>query len=86
MSKEKYIVFVFCGLDKEYCNFPGRIDNGRVLVVGKFGLYDYRNQLKRFSHNQKIIFECDRGFGLSHGPTGKTCRNGLWLPAADNPE
>ncbi|ODN01859.1 Locomotion-related protein Hikaru genki [Orchesella cincta] len=77
-----------CNRDEEklYCGFPGRIENGRVLIVGKLGLYDYRNQLKTFSHNQKIIFECDEGFALAHGPSGKTCRNGLWLPAADNPE
>lgn len=30
-----------------YCSFPGTIDNGKVLLVGNMGLYDYRPYVKK---------------------------------------
>lgn len=69
-----------------YCDAPGSIENGKALLVGELGLYDYRNQLQRFMHNQKVIFECDEGFTLIDGPQEKICRNGLWFPAVGEPK
>ncbi|ODN01862.1 Locomotion-related protein Hikaru genki [Orchesella cincta] len=69
-----------------YCDAPGSVENGKALLVGDLGLYDYRNQLQRFMHNQKVIFECDEGFTLIDGPQEKICRNGLWFPAVSEPK
>lgn len=30
-----------------YCQFPGYIEHGKVLLVGNMGLYDYRPYVKK---------------------------------------
>ena len=57
-----------------YCPFPGYITNGRVLLVGNMGLYDYRPYVKRIRNDRQIMFDCKKGFMLEQGgPKGATC-------------
>ncbi|XP_068247282.1 sushi, von Willebrand factor type A, EGF and pentraxin domain-containing protein 1-like isoform X1 [Palaemon carinicauda] len=63
-----------------YCPFPGYLTNGRVLLVGNMGMYDYRPYVKKVRNNRQIRYECNRGFYLSEGPPGATCIAGRWSP------
>jgi len=63
-----------------YCPFPGFIENGKVLLVGHMGMYDYRPYVKKVTNNKQILFECDRGYHLDNGPPGATCVDGQWSP------
>lgn len=38
-----------------YCPFPGYLENGKVLLVGNMGLYDYRPYVKKVNY-QKYVF------------------------------
>ncbi|VVC93465.1 unnamed protein product [Leptidea sinapis] len=38
-----------------FCPFPGYIENGKVLLVGNMGLYDYRPYVKKVVNNKQII-------------------------------
>ncbi|ODN03359.1 Sushi, von Willebrand factor type A, EGF and pentraxin domain-containing protein 1 [Orchesella cincta] len=69
-----------------FCKFPGSIPNGRVLLVGNMGLYDYRNYVTKVANNRQIMFECDKGFVLADGPIGKTCIRGEWSPKIETPK
>ena len=62
-----------------YCPFPGSLINGRVLLVGHMGLYDYRPYVKKVPNKKQIAFECDKGF-YAVGPAGATCVDGHWSP------
>lgn len=69
-----------------FCKYPGSIANGKVLLVGNMGLYDYRNYVTKVANNRQITFDCDKGYVLSSdGPLGKTCIHGEWSPKADPP-
>eukprot|EP00095_Tigriopus_kingsejongensis_P012471 maker-scaffold323_size206388-snap-gene-0.12 protein:Tk12471 transcript:maker-scaffold323_size206388-snap-gene-0.12-mRNA-1 annotation:"hypothetical protein HELRODRAFT_189328" len=59
-----------------YCPFPGYIDNGKVLLVGNMGLYDYRPYVRKVMNNRQILFECGKGYKLDDGPPGATCVDG----------
>lgn len=61
------------------CDYPGNITNGRVLLVGHMGKYEYRRYVQPVSHNDHIQFECDKHFRLV-GASGSTCVNGQWSP------
>lgn len=63
-----------------YCPFPGYIDNGKVLLVGNMGLYDYRPYVRKVMNNRQILFECGKGHKLDDGPPGATCVDGRWSP------
>lgn len=63
-----------------YCPFPGTIENGRVLLVGHMGMYDYRPYVRKVTNKKQIMFECDRGFFVT-GPSGATCVDGSWSPS-----
>ncbi|XP_055680814.1 uncharacterized protein LOC129788622 isoform X2 [Lutzomyia longipalpis] len=63
-----------------YCSFPGYIPNGKVLLVGNMGLYDYRPYVRKIINNKQIMYDCDKGYVLSEGPVGATCIGGLWRP------
>ncbi|XP_045513614.1 uncharacterized protein LOC123707539 isoform X2 [Pieris brassicae] len=63
-----------------FCPFPGYIENGKVLLVGNMGLYDYRPYVKKVVNNKQIMYECDRGYVLSEGAPGATCVGGHWSP------
>lgn len=63
-----------------YCPFPGTIENGRVLLVGHMGMYDYRPYVRKVTNKKQIVFECDRGFFVT-GPSGATCVDGSWSPS-----
>ncbi|CAK1543665.1 unnamed protein product [Leptosia nina] len=63
-----------------FCPFPGYIENGKVLLVGNMGLYDYRPYVKKVVNNKQIMYECDRGYVLTEGPPGATCVGGHWSP------
>ncbi|RWS31978.1 Sushi: von Willebrand factor type A: EGF and pentraxin domain-containing protein 1-like protein [Leptotrombidium deliense] len=62
-----------------YCPFPGFLDNGRVLLVGHMGSYDYRPYVRKVSNNRQIVYECEKGFFVK-GATGATCVAGQWSP------
>ncbi|XP_037777143.1 complement receptor type 2-like isoform X1 [Penaeus monodon] len=63
-----------------YCPFPGEVANGRVLLVGNMGMYDYRSYVKKVRNNRQIRYDCDRGYYLVEGPPGATCVAGQWSP------
>ena len=64
-----------------YCPFPGFLENGKILLVGNMGLYDYRPYVKKISNDRQILFDCDKGFKLDVGaPQGATCIDGEWSP------
>lgn len=64
-----------------YCNFPGVIEHGRVLLVGLTGMYDYKPYIRRISNNRQIAYECENGYRMSDGaPSGATCMDGQWKP------
>ncbi|KAI2803698.1 hypothetical protein BLOT_007833 [Blomia tropicalis] len=67
-----------CG--QVYCPFPGYIDNGKVLLIGHMGMYDYRPYVKRVGNNKQIMYECDKGYYIVDGPPGATCVDGIWSP------
>ncbi|KAG6451661.1 uncharacterized protein LOC115444557 [Manduca sexta] len=66
--------------EEVYCPFPGYIENGKVLLVGNMGLYDYRPYVKKVVNNKQIMYECEKGYVLSEGPPGATCVGGHWSP------
>ncbi|GIY74358.1 CUB and sushi domain-containing protein 1 [Caerostris darwini] len=63
-----------------YCPFPGVLPNGRVLLVGYMGMYDYRPYVKKVTNNRQIMYECHRHYTLVEGPPGATCVDGQWSP------
>ncbi|XP_048510711.1 uncharacterized protein LOC105691170 isoform X2 [Athalia rosae] len=63
-----------------FCPFPGYINNGKVLLVGNMGVYDFRPYVKKIVNNKQIMYDCDRGYILSEGPPGATCIGGYWSP------
>ncbi|XP_075151703.1 hig-anchoring scaffold protein isoform X2 [Haematobia irritans] len=63
-----------------FCSFPGYIPNGKVLLVGNMGLYDYRPYVKKIVNNKQIMYDCDKGYVLDVGPPGATCVGGKWRP------
>ncbi|XP_050552078.1 uncharacterized protein LOC118277568 isoform X4 [Spodoptera frugiperda] len=66
--------------EEVFCPFPGYIENGKVLLVGNMGLYDYRPYVKKVVNNKQIMYECEKGYVLSEGPPGATCVGGHWSP------
>ncbi|XP_021948742.1 sushi, von Willebrand factor type A, EGF and pentraxin domain-containing protein 1 isoform X2 [Folsomia candida] len=71
--------------NQTFCKFPGVIPNGRVLLVGNMGLYDYRNYVTKVANNRQIMFDCEKGYVLADGPPGKTCIKAEWSPKAETP-
>ena len=64
-----------------YCPFPGYLENGKILLVGNMGLYDYRPYVKKITNDRQIMFDCDKGYKLELGsPQGATCVGGQWSP------
>nr|XP_014289884.1 sushi, von Willebrand factor type A, EGF and pentraxin domain-containing protein 1 isoform X2 [Halyomorpha halys] len=63
-----------------YCPFPGYVENGKVLLVGNMGLYDYRPYVRKVTNNKQIMYECNKGYTLAEGPPGATCIAGHWSP------
>ncbi|XP_022235268.1 protein lev-9-like, partial [Limulus polyphemus] len=66
--------------EEVYCPFPGYLPNGRVLLVGHMGMYDYRPYVRKVTNNRQIMYECNRGYMLMDGPPGATCVDGKWSP------
>ncbi|KAK7593077.1 hypothetical protein V9T40_007829 [Parthenolecanium corni] len=66
---------------EKYCPFPGTIDNGKVLLVGSMGVYDYRPYVTKVTNDRQITFECDKGYVMEGGPVGATCVDGRWSPS-----
>ncbi|KAE8747215.1 hypothetical protein FOCC_FOCC006082 [Frankliniella occidentalis] len=66
--------------EEVYCPFPGYVENGKVMLVGNMGLYDYRPYVRKVTNNKQIMYDCDRGYVLAEGPPGATCLSGDWSP------
>ncbi|GBM03078.1 Protein lev-9 [Araneus ventricosus] len=66
--------------NETYCPFPGVLENGRILLVGHMGMYDYRPYVRKITNNRQIMYECERHYTLSEGPPGATCVDGRWSP------
>lgn len=62
-----------------YCPFPGTLENGRILLVGHMGMYDYRSYVKKVTNRKQIAYECEKGFNVDGAP-GATCVDGHWSP------
>ena len=57
-----------------YCPFPGFVENGKILLVGNMGLYEYRPYVRKIQNGRQIMFQCDRGYTMIEpGPSGATC-------------
>ncbi|XP_065203954.1 sushi, von Willebrand factor type A, EGF and pentraxin domain-containing protein 1-like, partial [Planococcus citri] len=65
---------------EKYCPYPGTIDNGKILLVGSMGNYDYRPYVKKVINDRQVVYECDKGYVLEGGPVGATCVDGHWRP------
>nr|XP_040565063.1 sushi, von Willebrand factor type A, EGF and pentraxin domain-containing protein 1-like isoform X2 [Lepeophtheirus salmonis] len=63
-----------------FCPFPGFVENGKILLVGNMGLYEYRPYVRKIRNNRQIMYQCNRGYVLLNGPTGATCIDGTWSP------
>jgi hypothetical protein len=63
-----------------FCPFPGFIDNGKILLVGNMGLYEYRPYVRKIQNGRQIMFQCNRGYSMLEGPSGATCLAGQWSP------
>ncbi|GIY82554.1 protein lev-9 [Caerostris extrusa] len=48
--------------------FPGVLENGRILLVGHMGMYDYRPYVRKITNNRQIMYECERHYTLNEGP------------------
>ena len=46
----------------ENCDFPGTIRNGRIMLVGSMGKYEYPSYAMTALHNKQIEFVCNRGY------------------------
>ncbi|XP_076260368.1 hig-anchoring scaffold protein isoform X2 [Rhynchophorus ferrugineus] len=66
--------------EEVFCPYPGLVENGKILLVGNMGLYDYRPYVKKVANNKQIMYDCEKGFVLSEGPPGATCIGGQWSP------
>ncbi|XP_030753340.1 uncharacterized protein LOC115880296 [Sitophilus oryzae] len=66
--------------EEVFCPYPGIVENGKILLVGNMGLYDYRPYVKKVANNKQIMYDCEKGFVLSEGPPGATCVGGRWSP------
>ncbi|KAJ8923976.1 hypothetical protein NQ315_006752 [Exocentrus adspersus] len=66
--------------EEVYCPYPGMVANGKILLVGNMGLYDYRPYVKKVTNNKQIMYDCDKGYVLAEGPPGATCIGGQWSP------
>ncbi|KAJ8937901.1 hypothetical protein NQ318_001674 [Aromia moschata] len=66
--------------EEVYCPYPGSVENGKILLVGNMGLYDYRPYVRKVTNNKQIMYDCDKGFILAEGPPGATCIGGQWSP------
>ena len=40
-----------------FCPFPGFVENGKVLLVGAMGLYEYRPYVRKIRNNRQIMFQ-----------------------------
>ncbi|XP_049824701.1 sushi, von Willebrand factor type A, EGF and pentraxin domain-containing protein 1 isoform X2 [Aethina tumida] len=67
--------------EEVYCPYPGNVQNGKILLVGNMGLYDYRPYVRKVINNKQIMYDCDKGYVLSEGPPGATCIGGKWSPS-----
>lgn len=63
-----------------FCPYPGFVKNGKILLVGNMGLYDYRPYVKKVANNKQIMYDCEKGYVLAEGPPGATCIGGQWSP------
>ncbi|CAG9821323.1 unnamed protein product [Phaedon cochleariae] len=66
--------------EEVYCPYPGAVENGKILLVGNMGLYDYRPYVRKVTNNKQIMYDCDKGYVLAEGPPGATCIGGNWSP------
>ncbi|XP_057654256.1 sushi, von Willebrand factor type A, EGF and pentraxin domain-containing protein 1 isoform X9 [Diorhabda carinulata] len=66
--------------EEVYCPYPGNVQNGKILLVGNMGLYDYRPYVRKVTNNKQIMYDCDKGYVLAEGPPGATCIGGHWSP------
>ncbi|KAF8794979.1 Locomotion-related protein Hikaru genki like protein [Argiope bruennichi] len=66
--------------NETYCPFPGILENGRILLVGHMGMYDYRPYVRKITNNRQIMYECERHYTLKRRTTGATCVDGRWSP------
>lgn len=62
-----------------YCDYPGTIEHGTILLVGAIGKYEYRAYVSRIGQNERIEYRCDKGYKLV-GPVAATCVDGNWSP------
>ena len=46
----------------ENCPYPGSIRNGKVMLVGIMGKYEYPPYATRAYHNKQIEFQCNEGY------------------------
>lgn len=64
-----------------YCRYPGAIANGKVMLVGQTGMYDFKPYITRTAQNRQIAYECETGYHIKEGAQiAATCLNGKWTP------
>jgi len=70
----------FYDLFVEYCEYPGDLLNGRVLLIGVTSKFIYRKYMRHVGHNERIEYQCDNKEYYRNGPPGATCIDGHWSP------
>jgi hypothetical protein len=62
-----------------FCPFRGRLQEGKVLIVGIIAKYEYRPYAKGIGQNELIEYVCHEGYHRT-GPVNATCDLGQWNP------
>ncbi|XP_067940829.1 protein lev-9-like isoform X2 [Watersipora subatra] len=62
-----------------FCDHPGDLENGKILLVGDIGKFAYRPYVRHAGHGEKIEYYCSTGYRLE-GPSAATCIGGTWSP------
>ena len=65
---------------ESFCSYPGALLNGDMIILGRFGLYEFTPEVSRLRHGEQIEFVCKSDYRLV-GQRKATCVNGRWSPS-----
>jgi len=62
-----------------HCPHPEALENGKILLIGIGGKFEYFEYVREIGHNNKIEYVCKRDYILE-GPSMATCVHDEWRP------